>query len=130
MPAREDHLRSKYLLFTADFNGDLPGFAEAMARQAGEFVSSIWSHCIGFPGTADPAAFARYLKRCEVPTTFPFGAYVDSTPGDVLSALDAQRRLIDFLRQHQGAPAGELQQAFRAFADGLRHAPVPTPGSI
>jgi hypothetical protein len=130
IPAAEDHLQSKYLLFVADFDGELAPFLTALASRAGDFVTSIWQHCIGFPGTADPAAFQRYFTRCQVTSTFPFGAYPTTPLTGVLRALDAQRRLIGFLEKMQGAPAAELQTAFGRFADELQRAPLPAPGSI
>jgi len=130
IPAREDHLRSKYLLFTADCDGTARALAMDLARRAGPFIDSVWQHCVGFPGTADPAAFAGYLARCTIPTTFPFGAYVDHSLQDVLRALDAQRRLIAFLRDHQGADAAAQQAAFRSFAAAWQRADVPAPGTI
>jgi hypothetical protein len=129
-PAKEDHLRSKYLVFVADFTGDLPAFVTALATRAGAFVTEVWQHCEGFPGVADVAAFQRYIERCQIPSTFPFGAYPKSSLADVLRALDTQRRLIGFLEQFQGAPPAELQQAFRTFVTELQHAPLPAPGSI
>jgi hypothetical protein len=130
IPAREDHLRSKYLLFTADCDGTAGALALDLARHAGPFVNDVWQHCVAFPGTADPAAFARYLAQCTIPTTFPFGAYVDQSLQDVLRALDAQRRLIAFLRDHQQADPATQQAAFRSFAEEWQRAEVPAPGTI
>lgn len=129
-PAAEDHLRSKYLVFVADFDGDLPPFLSALATRAGDLVNALWQHCIGFPGTSDLAAFQQYIERCQITSTFAFGAYPTTPLTGVLRALDSQRRLIAFLRNHQGAPAAELQQAFAVFADTLQHAPLPAPGTV
>lgn len=129
-PAREDHLRSKYLLFVADFDGDLPALLTQLVAKAGDVVNTIWQHCIGFPGTADAKTFAQYVARCQVSTTFPFGAYPKTSLKGVLTALSAQRELIAFLKDHQGAPAAELQQAFNAFTTRLQSMPMPAPGSV
>ncbi len=130
IPAREDHLRSKYLVFTADFDGDLPAFLVALAMKAGDLVDALWEHCVGFPGTRDLEAFRRYMGRCRITSTFAFGAYATTPLSGVLRALDTQRRLIDFLRHHQGAPAADLQRAFSAFAEDLQGAAPPAPGTI
>lgn len=129
-PAREDHLQSKYLVFVADFDGELAPFLAALVSRAGEFVTSVWQHCEGFPGIADLAGFTRYIEQCQITTTFGFGAYAETPLSDVLRALDSQRRLIRFLAEHQGAPPEVLQQQFRIFADALASAPLPAPGSI
>ena len=130
IPAQEDHLQSKYLVFLADFDGDLPALLTALADRAGEFVTSIWQHCVGFPGTADPVAFQRYFSRCQLTSTFPFGAYTKTPLRSVLRALDTQRRLIRFLETAQRTPAAELQQAFGTFVNELQQASLPAPGSI
>jgi hypothetical protein len=130
VPAKEDHLRSRYLVFVADFDGELPAFLAALATRARELVNALWQHCVGFPGTHDLAAFQQYMARCRVPTTFPFGAYPGTPLRDVLRALDSQRRLIAFLRDHQGAPAADLQRAFLAFAETLQAAAPPAPGTV
>jgi len=48
----------------------------------------------------------------------------------VLTALDTQRRFVQFLRGAQGAPAAELQTQFRAFTTDLAVARPVAPGTI
>lgn len=130
VPAYEDHLRSKYLLFVADFDGDLATFLSTMLAVAGPFVESIWQYCEGFPGTHDRAVFQEYIQRCQLTSTFPFGAYADTPLPDVLRALDTQRRMIHFLESAQGSPPDALQRSFQGFVQELKDAPLPDPGTI
>ena len=130
VPTQEDHLQSKYLLFVADFDGDLAGFLETLRTKATECVEAIWQHCEAFPGTADATAFHDYFARCHVPTTFGFSAYATTPLSRVLRALDTQRRLIRFLKANQGAEPVALQAAFQTFTRELAAAPLPAPGSI
>ena len=52
-PASEDHLKSRYLVFETNFDGDLDTYLRRMATETGEFVNAVWQHCVGFPGTGD-----------------------------------------------------------------------------
>lgn len=129
-PAREDHLRSKYLVFVADFDGELTPFLDTLLAEAAPFVTSLWQHCEAFPGTQDRAAFLAYIQRCQITSTFPFGAYADTPLSGVLRALHTQRRLIEFLKTAQGSPPEVLQRAFQGMVTELRNAPLPAPGTI
>lgn len=130
IPAKEDHLRSKYLVFVADFDGDFATFIESFRRNAPDLVTAVWQHCVGFPGVADPAAFLEYFRRCHITTTFAFGAYATTPLPRVLRALDSQRRLVRFLESTQDASPEQRHSAFRAFAAELAAAPLPQSGTI
>ncbi len=71
-PAREEHLKSKYLIFNSNLHGDPDAYLQTMAREIPDVVDAVWSHCVGFPGAQSPAAFASYIKKCQIETTFYF----------------------------------------------------------
>jgi hypothetical protein len=126
--AREEHLRSKYLLFTADFDGDEPTkFLGSLLTAIPEWVHALWKHCVGFPGVKDRDAFCRYIERCRIETGLPVAAYGEHTLPEVLRALDVQRRTLAFIKSTQGKPAADLRPAFDAFVQELAAAPQPTP---
>ena len=129
-PARQDHLKSKYLLFVADFDGRLEDFATALATTIPGTLDSIWSHCVGWPGVALPMAVVDYIRDCQVNTTLYFGGYEGATVQAVLRALLTQRAMIRFVEETRHLPSGELRAAFREFRDALEVAPTPTPGSL
>ena len=83
-------------------------------------------------GPEDAQAFRIYMKTCQVPTSFFFGAYEDATVEQVLRALDAQRRMSAFvLEQQKNRPSPEdLKKAFSSFLLDVRQAPTPRPGTI
>ncbi len=132
IPAIVDQLAYKYLLFTSNFDGDLDEYLELMRAQMPEAITRIWSHCLAFPGVANPASFANYIKRCQVETSFFFGAYTKYTLSEVLRALDAQQKMASFVAEEQekGSAPAALQRSFRDFVASLAAAPTPRPGTI
>ncbi|MEO7083862.1 MAG: hypothetical protein ABI442_20990 [Gemmatimonadaceae bacterium] len=132
IPAVIDSLASKYLLFTSNFDGALDDYLELMRTRMPDAVTRIWSHCLAFPGVGDRVAFAGYMKKCQVETSFFFGAYTKYTLNEVLRALDAQRRMSAFIadQQDQGSAPADLQRAFGELVATLASAPTPRPGTI
>ena len=51
---RPDRLRDAYLVFTASFNGARDEFLDAVAVRMPVEADSWWSHCVAYPGAADP----------------------------------------------------------------------------
>jgi hypothetical protein len=127
-PAREEHLQSKYLVFETNFDGDLDTYLMRMAREAPEEVHAVWKHCVGYPGVQDAAAFAEYMKKCQIVTTYFFADVNNKTVQQTLRALKVQSGLAHFIETNQGKSAGEIQAAFRQFLDKVRHAPEPLAG--
>lgn len=112
-PATRDTLKNEYLLFSADFDGSLQRFLNGLCDVMAEEVASIWGHCVGYPGTADRAAFERYMLHNQIDTTFPFAAYPDATVADVREALALRSRLIDFAIRAQAMDPESLREAYR-----------------
>jgi hypothetical protein len=129
MPACEEHLKSKYLVFESNCDGDLESYLAGLARNAPQHLDAIWSHCVGYPGTADTQAFIRYMKACQIETTFFFAAVNDKSVTQTLRALQTQRAVADFIADHQGMPPQQLQIEFDRFIEHLKFEPVPRPGA-
>jgi hypothetical protein len=123
LPVCEEHLKSRYLIFETNFDGDLDTYLRRMATETREFVEAVWGHCVGFPGTQDMSAFVSYMKKCQIETTFFFADVNDRSVQATLEALRTQSELTHFMEKHQGMPAAELQRAFGAFLERLRKAP-------
>jgi len=121
MPALEEHLKSEYLVFESNFDGDLETYLTRMAVEIPDFVESVWSHCVGYPGVTDPSAFTSYIKKCQVETTFYFGGAVNiKTVQEILQALQTQRSVAGFILENQGKRGTELQKAFTDFLRSQR----------
>lgn len=128
-PAKEEHLKSKYLIFNSNLYGGLDAYLEEMARKIPEVVHAIWSHCIGYPGVSDPKAFAAYMKKCQIETTFFFADVNDKTVEQTLQALQTKVEFAAFIEQNQGKSPAELQREFGAFWERTRKLPPPQAGA-
>ena len=128
MPSCEEHLKSKYLVWEANFDGELEPYLAGLAGTVPTEIDAIWSHCSGYPGTADLPAFIRYMKSCQLETTFYFAAVNDKSLTETLTALQTQRAVADFIAAHQGMEPHKLQREFLAFAEALKATPPPAPG--
>jgi hypothetical protein len=128
-PAKEEHLKSKYLIFSSNFYGDAEAYFADMAAKIPDTVTDIWSHCVGFPGVRDSKAFGEYMKKCQIETTFFFAAVNDKTVDQMLHALQVKVEFAAFVEENQGKSPAELQAAFTLFWQRLAQLPTPRRGA-
>jgi hypothetical protein len=120
-PVLLDHLKSKYLVFTSNFYGELEPYLQGMWRHAEKDVVRIWRHCIGFDQVRDASGFVRYIQKCQLTTTFffngslPDGETLDQPLAEQLKALYLKQELSEFAFANQGKSPQELQEAFKLF---------------
>jgi hypothetical protein len=129
MPSCEEHLNSKYLVVECNCDADLESYLTGLARYIPAELDAIWSHCTGYPGCKDLAAFIDYMKKCQLETTFFFAPVNNKSVTQTLSALQTQRAVAAFIATHQGCSDEHLHQDFKVFVDRLRKAPPPRPAS-
>jgi hypothetical protein len=116
-PAKLDRLKSKYLVFVCDFHGPLEPFLANMWDSAKETIASVWEFCVGFKSRVnDRDGFARYIKTCQVTTTFYFNGSTDEPVEEQLKALYLKQEFAKFAADNQGKTAAALQGAFEEFA--------------
>jgi hypothetical protein len=130
MPACEEHLKSKYLVFESNCDGELDNYLAGLAASVPEHLDAIWSHCVGYPGAANRQAFIDYMKACQLETTFYFAAVNDKSVPETLRALQTQHAVADFIANHQGMEPARLQAEFARFVAELKSTPIPRPGSM
>jgi hypothetical protein len=130
MPSCEEHLKSKYLIFESNLDGDLDTYLAGLAANIPGHLDAIWKHCVGYPGAANRQAFVDYMKACQLTTTFYFAAVSDKSVPETLRALQTQAAVTEFIATHQGADPASLQRDFIEFAARLRSQPLPRPGSM
>ncbi|HZD30907.1 MAG TPA: hypothetical protein VE779_04520 [Candidatus Angelobacter sp.] len=128
MPACEEHLKSKYLVFESNFDGDLEPYLTGLANTIPTHLDAIWEHCTAYPGAQDVGAFIRYMKACQLETTFYFAAVNDKSVPQTLRALQTQRAVAGFIAEHQDHPPDQLQKEFAEFMKELASLPAPRPG--
>ena len=128
-PVREEHLKSRYLMFESNFDGDLDTYLEQMAIVIPGETDAIWKHCFRYPGTKDVAPFIAYMKQCQIKTDFFYADVSDRTVEQTLRALALQKAVARFIEEHQGVPPAEVQQAFAEFKARVSAEPSPIPGS-
>jgi hypothetical protein len=128
MPACEEHLKSKYLIFETNCDADIDVYFSGLAKSIPEHLDAVWSHCAGYPGVGDLTAFLSYMKACQLETTFFFAAVNDKSVTDTLKALQTQRAVADFIATHQGMEPARTQREFLEFLKIVQAAPVPKPG--
>jgi hypothetical protein len=120
-PQVRDSLKSPYLFFVSDFDGELDPYLDALLDHLSAEAESIWSCCVGFPGTRDRGAFKDYLRHNQLDTTFFVSAYPGATVQDVRQSLDLRQRLTDFAVSAQVLDPGALRRAWnREFAEAGR----------
>jgi hypothetical protein len=134
MPACEEHLKSKYLIFESNLDAAddaaLESYLRGLAQTIPQHLDAVWSHCVGYPGAANAEAFVRYMKACQIETTFFFAAVNDKTVTETLRALQTQKAVADFIARHQGMEPAKLKAKFLEFAARLNAEPLPRPGSM
>ena len=109
-PACEEHLKSKYLIFESNCDGDLDSYLSGLADNIPDHLDAVWRHCVGYPGAANRQAFIDYMKACQLDTTFFFAAVNDKSVTETLRALQTQTAVADFIATHQGVDAATLQR--------------------
>jgi len=132
MPACEEHLKSKYLIFETNCDADIDAYFTGLAKAIPEQLDAVWSHCTGYPGVRDLDAFLSYMKACQLETTFFFAAVNDKSVTDTLKALQTQRAVADFIATHPVpgtvVDAATTQREFLEFMKIVEAAPTPRPG--
>ncbi len=130
MPACEEHLKSKYLVWESNCDGNLDTYLTGLATSIPEHLDAIWSHCVGYPGASNLQAFIDYMKACQLETTFYFAAVNDKSVLETLRALQTQRAVSDFIANHQGMDPSSLQSEFNQFLAELNAKPTPMAGMM
>lgn len=144
-PAKEDHLKSKYLVFSSNFHDDADNFDSALTN----YLQGMWStaqtklqeileHCVDFKKVKTTDDFVEYIKRCQVDNSLFFNGSTDDSLKEQLKALYLKQAFSHFVFTHQAliqsgqANAAKLQQAFKAFiefSEPNNLTPTWTPGS-
>jgi hypothetical protein len=107
-----EHLQAHQLIFTSTFDGrELEPYLEQLRTRAEP--DTWWRHCVGYPGSADAAAFVRFVRDHQVDSSLFASAHPEARVPHVLESLELRERIIDFAIEAHGLDAATLQQRFR-----------------
>lgn len=126
-PAALDHLKSKYLVFTSNFHGELEPYLRGMWDAAGQTVREVWEFCVGFERVHDAPGFVDYIKKCQVKTTFYFNGSTDDSLAEQLKALYLKQELSIFAYENQAKSPKDLQRAFNEFVKRVKPSNLAAP---
>ncbi len=119
-PAVLEHLKSNYLVFSANFHGELEPWLTGMWRAIEADIRGLMRHCYGFETVHDSASFIAYIKKCQVETMFFFDGSTDEPVAEQLKNLYLKQEFSKFVFENQGRDARELQAAFLEFVRSAR----------
>ena len=118
---KPERLKSNYLVFTANFDGDLDDFLDAICARLAPEADALWGHCAGYPGASDRAAFKRYIAEHQIHTNLSAAAYATASVSRVRESLALRERVVDFAADAQGLDAAALKERFlNTFAEAGR----------
>ena len=126
-PNSYDELMSNYLVFTANFHGELEPYLTGMWNHAEPAIRTIWKYCVGFEQVHSAPRFLEYIQRCQVTTTFFFNGSNDEPLEEQLKGLYLKQEFAKFAAENQGKAPAELQRAFRDFVTRTQPANLATP---
>ncbi len=107
-----DPLDGPYLLFTANFDGDVDTWLDELAELLGPEAPEIWGRCIGCPQPASGSALKAYLWRNQLDSGVVFAAYGQASVTQIRGALDKRARLEDFVIRAQDMQPAQRRKAF------------------
>ena len=110
---RQDRLRFQYLLFSSSLDGDVESYLTDICTHMPDEADAIWSHCSGYPGSAEAARFRRFVLDHRITSSFFFSAYPEATVHDVRTARVLREQLLAFVLGARGLDAAGRLESFR-----------------
>jgi hypothetical protein len=114
-PTTLEHLKSHYLVFSANFHGELDAYLQGMWKAIEPEIRRLMQYCFGFEKVHDEASFIEYIKKCKVETTFFFVGSTDEPLAVQLKNLYLRQEFREFVYENQGRSAAEIKAAFEQF---------------
>lgn len=131
-PAKEDHLKSSYLVFSSNLHGDRDTYVRGMWQAAEADVRRIWQYCVRFDEVQTAEDLIGYVKDCQVDNNLFFNGSTGDSLAEQLKALYLKQEFTRFVYRNQGLSAAQLQTNFKAFVEATEpsnlEGPSWTPG--
>ncbi len=116
---KEDHLKSRYLVFSSNFycgpNGQVDDYLRDMWNAISDRINEIWGYCYGFEDVNDADSFIAYMKKCQLTATLFFVGSNDDPLDEQLKSLYLKQKFTKFAIANQGRDAADLKQNFQTF---------------
>jgi len=120
-PQVPETLQQSYLIFTASLDGKPePLLRELAQRVERAQVDAIFGACRGYPGAADPAAFAAWVLAHKKDNGYVLTPWPGASVQDVQESLRVQQGFGALVEQSRTLDDAALQAAFRALMAGGR----------
>lgn len=128
---KEDHLKSRYLVFSSNFycgpEGTIDAYLRAMWIAIGDRIKEIWGYCYGFENVNDADQFIAYMKKCQLTATLFFVGSTDDPLNEQLKALYLKQEFAKFAIDNQGLDKTALRNNFQTFFDRVQPANLSAP---
>lgn len=116
-PIDEEHLKSKYLVFSSNFHGNRDTYVKGMWEANEAAVKEIWQYCVAFDDVHSADDFVEYVKKCQVDNALFFNGSTDDPLAEQLKSLYLKQEFTRFAYENQGLGAEELRKNFENFVD-------------
>lgn len=127
----EEHLKSKYLVFSSNFHGgstgDVDAYLRGMWSGISDYIKQVWRYCYGFEQVNDAASFASYMKRCQLTASLFFVGANDEPLEEQLKALYLKQEFAKFAVDNQGLGAAALRANYQAFIERVAPTALSAP---
>jgi hypothetical protein len=117
-PQVPETLDNDYLIFTVSIDGDIDSFLRDLASVLGPDADAIFSHTVGFPGTGDSGAFARWALGHKRNNGYLVSPWPFETVPRIHEALRVQEGFGELAFRSAELSDAELQAEFRALMAG------------
>ena len=128
---KEDHLKSRYLVFSCDFycgpNGDVDTYLRAMWQAVSAEIKTIWAWCYGFDAVKDADTYVAYIKKCQLSASLYFVGSNDLPLEEQLKALYLKQEFARFALDNQGLSAAALRANYQAFIQRVKPSELTAP---
>lgn len=128
---KEDHLKSRYLVFSSNFYGgpdaDLDGYLRGMWNAISGRIKEVWGFCYGFEQVDSADKFVVYMKKCQLTASLFFVGANDAALEEQLKALYLKQEFAKFAVANQGLSAAALRANYQAFIKRVAPANLSAP---
>jgi hypothetical protein len=104
-----------HVLLAADVDAPLWPWVERLRAAAGAPLDAVLGHCAFYPGSAEPAAFVRFVEANRVPVGFSVIGSPGATVAEVGAALALREEVAGFAQATQRMDGAARHAAWRAW---------------